>query len=543
MPYTLLDDEPAPKQKGYVLLDDAPKNNGVSDNPLIGAGVGVFSGVGKASLNLQDLAGKGLSLIGADKLGGSLSADAEEKRKKMEASVAPYRENSPISVGSGELAGEIGATLPVGGIVGKGIQAASKLPMLSRFAPELSNLAESATTSGMRAGNATGATGLATRIAGGAATGGASAGLLDPDSAGTGALIGGALPPALKVVGGAGKMLGGVARKVASSGVSDDVAALANRAKELGIDIPADRIANSKPLNAIASGLNYVPFSGRAASEELMNSQLNRAVSKTFGQDSPNVTMALRKANDQLGAQFDHTLKNNGVKFDDRLLNDITDVYTKAEKELGSDALKPITNQINELFDKGQSGIIDGQAAYNIKKTLDRIGKGSSNEAFHARELKDALMDSLDRSLGPDQAAAFAKTRQQYGNMRALEKLAPNGVEGELSAARLANMRNINNQPLQELADIAAQFVKPREGQHGAMQRGAAAVGIGSMTGLPGLAATMAGGRGANAALNSQRLKSLMTGQALDEGKLSKLLGSDTAQKLILRSAPVVSSQ
>lgn len=543
MPYTLLDDEPASKQKGYVLLDDAPKNNGISDNPLIGAGVGMFSGVGKASLNLQDLAGKGLSLIGAEKLGGSLSKDAEEKRQKMEASVAPYRKNSPISVGGGELAGEIGATLPVGGIVGKGIQAASKLPILSRFAPELSNLAESATTSGMRAGNATGATGLATRIAGGAATGGASAGLIEPESAGTGAVIGGILPPALKAVGAAGKTLGGVARKIASAGVSDDIAALASRAKELGIDIPADRITNSRPLNAIASGLNYVPFSGRAASEDLMNSQLNRAVSKTFGQDSPNVTMALRKANDQLGAQFDHTLKNNGVKFDNQLLNDITDVYTKAENELGSDALKPITNQINELFEKGQTGTIDGQAAYNIKRTLDRLGRQNTPTAFHALELKGKLMEGLDRSLGPDQAADFAKTRQQYGNMLALEKLAKNGAEGEISAARLANMKNINNEPLQELADIAAQFVKPREGQHGAAQRAAAGI-VGTSVAGPAAMALGAGvGRIANSALNSNRLKSLMTGQTIDEGKLSKLLGSDAAQKLILRSAPASSSQ
>jgi hypothetical protein len=52
----------------------------------------------------------------------------------------------------------------------------------------------------------------------------------------------------------------------------------------------------------------------------------------------------------------------------------------------------------------------------------------------------------LNRSLGPDEAAAFAKVRQQYGNMLDLEGIAQNGAEGGVSIAKLANMKNINNQ-------------------------------------------------------------------------------------------------
>ena len=53
---------------------------------------------------------------------------------------------------------------------------------------------------------------MAARIAGGALTGGASAGLIDPQSAGTGAAIGGALPPALGLVGAAGRTAGALVR-------------------------------------------------------------------------------------------------------------------------------------------------------------------------------------------------------------------------------------------------------------------------------------------------------------------------------------------
>ena len=111
-----------------------------------------------------------------------------------------------------------------------------------------------------------------------------------------------------------------------------------------------------------------------------------------------------------------------------------------------------------------------------------------------------------------------SRTRQQYGNMLDLEKLARNGAEGEVSVARLANMRGIKNPQMRELADIAAQFVKPRESQHGAAQRvvlgtGAAIAGgfggglLGAGGGLLGAAAL---GRGANGLLNSNAARNFV---------------------------------
>jgi hypothetical protein len=348
-------------------------------------------------------------------------------------------------------------------------------------------------------------------------------------------VIGGAFAPAAQGVGKAAQAIGSAVR---GKPVAPEVAALAQRAKELGIDIPADRLTNSRPLNAIAAGLNYVPFSGRAAVEDRMASQLNQALSKTFGQDSSNVTQALRAAENDLGQVFDKTLKNTGVAVDKQLLEDLARVYNRAESELGSDALKPIASQLNELMAKAETGVIDGQAAYNIKRNLDRIGRSNTPTAYHALELKGSILDALNRSLGPDGAAAFAKTREQYSNMLALQKLAKNGAEGEVSAARLANMQNINNQPLQELADIAAQFVKNREGQHGAAQRAAAGAFALGMGGVPGLAAGAATGRGLNMLLNSETARqSVLGGAPVLTNRLNELLQGGA------RIAPLLSAQ
>ncbi|MDO9402034.1 MAG: hypothetical protein Q7T46_11405 [Polaromonas sp.] len=441
-------------------------------------------------------------------MGNTTSITNPERRAAIDAAMPEIgaRPDS-IAYGAGKIGAEIAGTAGVGGALAKGVSA---------VAPGAAGFANALASGGFKAGAGGGAGNLLARAAGGAISGGAAAGLVNPEYAKTGAVVGGALPVVAQGVGTAARAAGSAIR---GKPASAEVQQLAARAKELGINIPADRLVDSKPLNAIASSLNYVPMSGRAATEEAMNSQLNKALSRTFGQDSSNVTQALRKAETVLGGEFERTLKNNVVIFDKQLLDDATEVFNRAERELGTDALKPIASQIDELINKGATGQIDGQAAYNIKKTLDRIGRGSGNEAWHATELKKVLMGALDRSLGPKEAAAFAKTRLQYGNMLDLEKLAKNGVEGEVSVARLANMKNINNPQMQELADIAAQFVKGREGQHGAAQRiftgGAAASVAGATGGVGGLAAlggAMAGGRATNMLLNSTMARNAALG-------------------------------
>lgn len=462
-----------------------------------------------------------------------------EASKAIDASNQDSPLYTPAKVGT-----QILLTAPVGGAVGEAIGSAA--PYAGPLAPTVSKLASSVGSGGTVLGGAKATTlagkagNMALRVAGGAANGALSTGLVNPSDASTGALIGGALPPVVA-------SLGAVGNAVKNSfSVTPEVASLAQRAQELGIDIPADRLANSKPLNALAATLNYVPFSGRAATEANMSKQLNTALSRTFGQESDNVTMALRRAQGDLGAKFDDVLRNNTIKVDPQFVTDLADSANKAARELGSDGASIIGKQVDDIISKAANGEIDGQAAYNIKKTLDRIGNRNTPEAFYARDLKSALMGALDRSLGPEQSAAFAQTRRQYGNMLALENLAQNGAEGGVSIGRLANMKNINNPDLQELADISAQFLKSREGQHGAMQRlmiGGVGAGAGGVSALPYLAGASVSGRVANAALNSDKLRTMMIKNAASP---KGLLGGPSPDEIgllsqsLVRSAPVL---
>jgi Glycosyl hydrolase 108 len=416
---------------------------------------------------------------------------------------------------AGKIGAEIAGTAGVGGALGK---AAASIP-------KLAGLAEPLASGGLKGGD------VLTKLLSGAAAGGVSTTMVNPDDAITGGVLGAVLPIG---VGGLAKT-GNALSKAIGGNVSPEVKALAAKAKDMGITIPADRLVDSKPLNALSSALNYVPFSGRAAVEDNMGKQLNQAVSKLVGQNSPNMTKALRDASVDLGAKFDDVLKNNAVKVDDDFLTRLGDIEQMASRTLGKSGETVIGRQIDEIMNKTQSGIIDGEAAYNIKRELDLISQGNGTEAHVATELKKSLMEALSRSLGKEKAAAFATTRKQYSNMLALERLAKNEAEGDISVARLANMKNIGNQDLQDIADVAAQFVKPREGQHGAMQR-AVAGGVGAYAaGLPGLAGAAIGGRGLNTLLNSDLARNMVLKQ-----KGNGAIGKALARSLV-KSVPVMS--
>lgn len=529
-----------------------PAKPQVSDNSLVAIGAGLGKGVGDVALNAQRYLGKGINAVedfftqgdNGNAAGNWLVQDAEQGLKKISGELAPYKEVSPIAAGGGELVGNIAATWPVGSALGRGVSAIA--PSLGRVAPQAEKLANALRSGGMNLGGAPATTlagqagNLATRMIGGAGTGAVSAGLVDPESAGMGAAVGAAFPLAAVGLAKGGHAIGNMLR---GGEVSAPVRDLANRASDLGIKVPADRIVNSRPMNAMAASLNYVPFSGRAAVEDTMQSQLNRALSRTVGQDSTNVTQALRSAAGDLGQKFDDVLQKTAVKVDDQFLGALAERAQQASDELGSDGARIIGKQIDEIINQAAkgNGQLDGQLAYNLKRTLDRIGQRSTPEAFYANELKRDLMSALNRSLGPKEAEAFAKVRQQYGNMLSLENLAKNGVDGDISIARLANMRNIRNPELQELADIAAQFLRPREGQHGAAQRIMAGALMGYGAGIPAAVASVGAGRMANSLLNSTAARNAILGQQSNTALANAL--RQALPVTAARSAPVIVAQ
>lgn len=238
-----------------ILKDHVAKiRAGTLDKPGMAksAVAGLGYGTGQVGLTLQELAGKGLSAVGAEETGRALQEDVAQGRRKLKEQFFPYQVANPISAGTGEFVSEAALTAPVGGVIAKPFIAAAKYsPVAGRIGQAIGSagfdVAPAATTMG-KVGNA------ALRVGGGAVTGGAAAGLVNPDDALSGAGAGAVFGAAAKPV---GSLLGAGLRKLTPEKAiaRDAESATMNGLKKLVIDLEDSGVA---PENIPKETLDWV---------------------------------------------------------------------------------------------------------------------------------------------------------------------------------------------------------------------------------------------------------------------------------------------
>jgi hypothetical protein len=233
----------AAPQSAPVSVQDQIANDSISrgarDFP--GQGSDALGGASQFALNLLAGAARGAGSIGSTIARPFESAqDNAQRRQALDQNLQSVgAQPDSFTYGAGKLATEVAGTLGVGGVIAKPVQALATVA--GRAGPALDALGNSIASGGFNTGANLGrVAGAATRMAGGAIAGGASAGLVDPSDAGSGAVIGAVLPPVFQGATALGKAAGNlyraartpqeikVAQQLADSlGISaDDLAAL-----------------------------------------------------------------------------------------------------------------------------------------------------------------------------------------------------------------------------------------------------------------------------------------------------------------------------
>lgn len=173
-----------------------------SSPSLAGRALGVAKNIGMGAL-------KGASDIGATIIQpldaiGATGMTNKDRRASLGRFFNENADPDSLAFKGGDLAAGVAGTAGAGGVIAKGVRA---LPIVS---PTAAKLASSIESGGFRLGGAPAATtaeqagNMALRVGGGAVNGAATAGLINPDEAGTGAVIGGAIPVVGKAAGEAG---------------------------------------------------------------------------------------------------------------------------------------------------------------------------------------------------------------------------------------------------------------------------------------------------------------------------------------------------
>jgi hypothetical protein len=423
-------------------VDAIPAQRKAKDtNAAVAFTAGLGTGVGTVALTVQDLVGRGLKVLGVDNAGNWLVEDAKKGKFKLSQEVQPYEETSPTATSAGKFTGEVAATLPVGGVI------AAPLKVGAKVAPALKPIATAVESSGFQTGLKPGAVNALTRAGGGAITGAAASGLIDPDSMPVGAVIGAAMPTLGAATVNALVRSGGWVYDAATGQLSKIAAGKLLR-RAAGENVGAVRAANAAaPENVTA---------GQAAAD--INSPTFQALAKMAERNDPNgYYFALNKLQGQ--AQVDEIARLAGGR---------TQAETRATREASKNALNQVTTPMrqNELAAantgalkqqlEGEANKLAGAAANKVEdvrrfsQASERLSRSGATrkatetgmptpnkytlEGEMAQAAERVATDSAEASLLYGQGARFAQQRADSLAAYGLEPLDTNAVTRTLTA-------------------------------------------------------------------------------------------------------------
>jgi hypothetical protein len=392
------------------------------------------------------------------------------------------------------------------------------------------------------------------RVAGGAIAGGAAAGLVNPEDAGMGALIGGAAPVVTRVAGAAGGRLGEVLRGPQQS---PDLVQAIQSARQSGYVIPPTQ---AKPTlgNRLLEG-----FSGKlttAQNASARNQAVTNAKAATaigLPADTKLTPDVLKTVRDQAGQAYDALGSVGSIPAGpsyDKALDSIAAPFLKAQSSFPGAKTSPVVDLVESL----RTPSFDSAAAIEKIKQL----RTASDDAFRtgntdiarasrsaAKALEDAIEGHLQQSGNTQLLNQFRDARQLIAKTYSVEK-ALNPSTGTIDAKALASQLK-RGKPLsgdlKEAAEFASRFPKaaqPIEGMGSLPQTSpldwALGAGMSASTANPLLLASVM----ARPAARSLTLSPVVQNRLVSSGQnpLMMLANPDLAQ-LGYRAAPVLGSQ
>lgn len=383
----------------------------------------------------------------------------DQQNADRQAGLQSYNtENASPAFTGGRIAGNVAATIPAGNALGAGVAAAG-LPRLGAA------IASGGMSTGAKVapGFIPGAVDLGIRTAGGAASGGMAAGLVDPETAGQGAMIGAALPGVVKGLGAAGSAVG---RTLRGPAVPPNVLAAASQGREAGYVIPPTQ-ARPTLTNRLLEG-----FSGKITTAQNASAR-NQGVTNELAKkaiNAPELTPeGLQAVRAQANQAYDELGKAGTFVTDDAFREALGKVGA-SNKQLRADFPEVVSKDIDGLVESfATKQGFDAQSAIEAMKRL-RASASANKAAFSDPEkqalgrvqskVSDALENLVERNLEKtgqaDLLATFKSARQTLAKTYDIEK-ALNPASGNVDANKLASLLK-KGRPLSDELKTIAEF-------------------------------------------------------------------------------------
>ena len=254
-----------------------------------------------------------------------------------------------------------------------------------------------------------------------------------------GALIGAAVPAVARGIS------AGVGRAISPMTVPAERQATIDVLAREGVPVSAGQRTGSKALQYAESFLGDAPFAGGQATRamEAQGEAFTDAAMRRIGAGGRATPDNLQASRDRIGASFNDLSSRNPMRADQQFARELGTTLSEYDRVLPTEQRQIVGNLATDIVDRirANNGTLPGQDYQTIRSRLSRTAQSTreSDPQFSQaiRGLRDALDNNMNRSVSPEDAAAWQTARREYGNLRVLERAAAAG--GENAAAGLVS--------------------------------------------------------------------------------------------------------
>jgi len=303
--------------------------------------------------------------------------------------------------------------------------------------------------------------------------------------------------------------------------------ALVAAAERENIPVTAGQATGSRFLKNLEGRLEQLPFTGakqraiREGSDEAFTRAAMRRTGTAASDATPDTLNAIRG---RLGAEFENISNRNTLNVTPELENRLAQIEDSL-RFIPAELAGPVKARIDQLRGmmvappgSGGAPLAPGQTAPNpvipgasyrmMDSALGRSMRSTSNGDLRAAlgDIRDTLRTAMDKSISPEDAAAWDQLRRDYANLMVISRAA--GGAGEAAATgRLSPLalRGAVNQStgggyafgrgdLNELARIGQSVLRPPPDSGTAGNNMANALLTGQLAAAGGIGGTMAAG-------------------------------------------------
>ena len=244
------------------------------------------------------------------------------------------------------------------------------------------------------------------------------------------------------------KGLGGVGAWLNPSRLSSQAAEHIATLKKWGVSLDVPQFTQNPAYLRMKAAWFDNPATTGAAQEaqSLQRREFTRAVSRTMGEDTDNITASvLSAAKDRLGNNYALLQSKYGAKIDSSVMKDIRHVQADALRAMEDGNYALFKRHIDFVIDKTNTNSgkwQNGLSGAQLKQVQYDLGLLKKDPQF--AEYAQRLSGYLETAHGKNitnlvDKDLLRRTNQQYGNYKAIEDVAPRDTMGLVSPSKIYN--------------------------------------------------------------------------------------------------------